>query len=88
MTRVLVTDYAWPSLDVERDVLESIGAELVVAETGATAELVSLAADVDAILTCFAEVPAIESELGDRAEYAGADAIRVRTVQPDSAPTT
>jgi phosphoglycerate dehydrogenase-like enzyme len=54
--RVLVTDYAWPSLDVERSVLT--GAELVVAPTGGTAELVRLAADVDAILTCFAKVPA------------------------------
>jgi D-3-phosphoglycerate dehydrogenase / 2-oxoglutarate reductase len=56
--RVLVTDYAWPSLDVERAVLGDAGAELVVAPTGDTAELVALAADVEAILTCFAKVPA------------------------------
>jgi D-3-phosphoglycerate dehydrogenase len=54
--RVLVTDHAWPSLDVEREVLHD--AELVVAPTGDTVELVALAADVDAILTCFAKVPA------------------------------
>jgi D-3-phosphoglycerate dehydrogenase len=54
--RVLVTDHAWPSLDVEREVLHD--AELVVAATGDTVELVALAADVDAILTCFAKVPA------------------------------
>ncbi|MGW6032478.1 C-terminal binding protein [Gordonia terrae] len=58
MTRVLITDYAWPSLDVERAILATAGVELVVAETGDTDELVALAADVDAILTCFATVSA------------------------------
>ena len=41
--RALITDYAWPSLDVEREVLGAVGAELLVAETGAEAELVALA---------------------------------------------
>jgi D-3-phosphoglycerate dehydrogenase / 2-oxoglutarate reductase len=56
--RVLVTDYTWPSLDVERAVLTRLGVELVVAETGEVAELTRLARDVEAILTCFAKVPA------------------------------
>lgn len=56
--RVLVTDHAWPHLDVEAAVLGAAGAELVVAETGGLDELVALAGDVDAILTCFAKVPA------------------------------
>lgn len=51
--RFLITDYAWPSLDEERRVLEPAGGELVVAETGEEDELVSLAGDVDAILTCW-----------------------------------
>ncbi|MFF0501801.1 C-terminal binding protein [Nocardia aobensis] len=58
MTRVLVTDYAWPSLDVEREVLGAAGVELVAARTGDTDELVALASDVDAIMTCFAKVSA------------------------------
>jgi D-3-phosphoglycerate dehydrogenase / 2-oxoglutarate reductase len=56
--RVLVTDYAWPSLDIERAILAEVGAELVVAETGEPAELVALAAGVDAILTNWKRVPA------------------------------
>lgn len=56
--RVLVTDHAWPHLDVETAVLAAADAELVVAETGDLDELVALAGDVDAILTCFAKVPA------------------------------
>jgi D-3-phosphoglycerate dehydrogenase len=56
--RVLVTDYAWPDLAVETAILAAADAELVVASGGGTGELVALAADVDAILTCFAKVPA------------------------------
>jgi D-3-phosphoglycerate dehydrogenase len=56
--RVLVTDIAWRDTDVERAVLEPGGAELVLAPTGDAAELARLAVDVDAILTCFARVPA------------------------------
>ncbi|MDX6627866.1 MAG: D-3-phosphoglycerate dehydrogenase / 2-oxoglutarate reductase [Gaiellales bacterium] len=55
--RVLVTDYAWPSLEIERTILGEAGAELVVAETGEPAELVELAAGVDAILTNWRRVP-------------------------------
>ena len=58
MPAVLVTDYAWPSLDIEREVLAEAGAQLIVAETGDEAELAELAAGVDAILTCFRPVTA------------------------------
>ena len=58
MARVLVTDYAWPSLDIERGILGELGAELVVAETGDPEEVVDLADGVDAILTNWKRVPA------------------------------
>jgi D-3-phosphoglycerate dehydrogenase / 2-oxoglutarate reductase len=58
MPTVLVTDYAWPSLDIERDVLAAAGASLRVAQSGDECELVELAADADAILTCFRPVTA------------------------------
>ncbi len=48
--RVLVTDYAWPTLDIERKVLGAIGAELIVPKTGNEDELVALAPQADAIL--------------------------------------
>jgi D-3-phosphoglycerate dehydrogenase len=54
--KVLVTDYVWPSVEPERAVLAKIGAELVVAPNGSEDTLVSLAKDVDGILTCFAQV--------------------------------
>jgi D-3-phosphoglycerate dehydrogenase / 2-oxoglutarate reductase len=43
MKKVLVTDYAWPTLDTEREMLAEAGAELTVAERGDQAELISLA---------------------------------------------
>lgn len=47
---VLITDYAWPSLNPEREIFGRSGARLVVAQTGARDELVELAPSADAIL--------------------------------------
>ena len=44
-------------LDVEREMLAQFGAELMVAEPGGAAELVSLAPDADAVLTNWRDVP-------------------------------
>lgn len=48
---VLITDYAWPSVDIERNILGAVGAELLIAHTGDEAELLELAPRADAILT-------------------------------------
>jgi D-3-phosphoglycerate dehydrogenase / 2-oxoglutarate reductase len=59
-SKVLITDYAWPSLDIERHILGAAGAELIVAQSGDEAELVRLAAPADAILTNWKQVtPAV-----------------------------
>ena len=55
--KVLITDYAWPSLDPEHAVLDPVGAELVPSESAAEDRLVELAADCDAIMTNWARVP-------------------------------
>jgi D-3-phosphoglycerate dehydrogenase len=55
---VLVTDYAWPSLEPERRILGELDATLVVAETGDEDELVELAQGADAILTNWRPVTA------------------------------
>lgn len=54
--KVLITDYAWPSIEPERQVLAEIGAELIAAETGEEAELLTLAPTMDGILTCWKPV--------------------------------
>jgi len=56
MYRILVTDYVWPNLDPETEVLKRIDGQLVVAPNGEEATLVELARDCDAIMTCFAKV--------------------------------
>lgn len=58
MSRVLVTDYTWESLELERQILAEVGASLVVAESGEEEELIELAAGAEGILTCFARVSA------------------------------
>lgn len=54
--KVLVTDYVWPSVEPEREVLTKANAELVVAPDGSEETLTELAKEVDGILTCFAKV--------------------------------
>ena len=54
--KVLITDFVWPSTDPERKILEAAGAEVIVAPSEDEDTLTALAYDVDAILTCFAQV--------------------------------
>ena len=55
--KVLITDYVWPTTEPEEAVLrEAADAEAVVAPDGSEETLISLAGDVDAIMTCFAQV--------------------------------
>jgi D-3-phosphoglycerate dehydrogenase len=55
--KVLLTDYAWRDLDIERRTLADIDAELVVAPRQDVDTLTTLAVDVDAIMTNWAKVP-------------------------------
>jgi D-3-phosphoglycerate dehydrogenase len=59
--KVLITDYAWPDVEIERRILAEHGAELIVAEQGRqdAASLAQTAAEqqVDAIMTNWAKVP-------------------------------
>jgi D-3-phosphoglycerate dehydrogenase len=61
---VLVTDYAWPSLEIEREILAAVDAELLVAETGDEEELVALAPQASAILTNWKPVPPASLDAG------------------------
>ena len=63
--RVLVTDHAWP-LDIEREVLAEVDAELLVAEQGEEDELIRLAREADAILTNWRKVPMAALDIAPR----------------------
>lgn len=56
--KVLLTDYAWANLDIERKILSEIGAELVVAPDGQEATLVDRARGCQAIMTNWAKTTA------------------------------
>ena len=51
--KVVLTDYVWESLDVERKILEGL-ADLVALKTKTPAEFLGEAADCDALLNTYA----------------------------------
>ena len=55
-SKVLITDYAWSSIEPERQVLAEIGTKLIVAATGDEEELLRHAQNVEGILTCWKPV--------------------------------
>lgn len=85
MKRVLVTDYTWDSTDIEAEALAEAGAELVVSQTGEESDLLALVADADAILTCFARVPASVIRAGARLQVVGRYGIGVDNIAVDEA---
>src|SRR5262247_2238486 len=55
---VAITDYVFPSLEPERTVLESLGAELRPAQCKSEEEIVELTREADAVLNCYAKMTA------------------------------
>jgi len=91
--RVLVTDRAWPDLDLEREILANVGAVLIDAPDDRESTLIELARDVDAIATCWAQVtPAIIRASPDLKVVArfgiGLDNICVKTASELGIPVT
>lgn len=58
MNKVIVTDYTFPDLSVERSILEPLGIEVVGAQAKSPELLIPLVADADAVITQFAAVNA------------------------------
>ncbi len=56
--RVLLTDLPWGNSDIERELLSQVSAEVIEAHADDESTLSKLAADVDAIATCWANVTA------------------------------
>jgi D-3-phosphoglycerate dehydrogenase / 2-oxoglutarate reductase len=82
---VLVTDYSWPSTAPEAEVLAEVGAALLEAKTGSEDELLALAPRADAILTCFAQVPASVIRAGQKLQVVGRYGIGVDNIAVDEA---
>ncbi|HTU25142.1 MAG TPA: C-terminal binding protein [Pirellulales bacterium] len=64
--KILLTDYAWPDLDIERGALAAAGCELIVAPAKDPASLAKAAVDVAAIMTNWAKVTAEVIEAAPR----------------------
>jgi D-3-phosphoglycerate dehydrogenase len=58
MTKVAVTDYTFGELDVETEILQPLGCQLVGRQCKTPAELIDLVADADHVITQFAPVNA------------------------------
>lgn len=58
MTKVVVTDYTFPDLSIERLILEPLGVEVVGAQVKTPELLIPLVADADAVITQFASINA------------------------------
>lgn len=54
--QVLITDHPWPGIDIEEEILRPYGVEIIDAPDETEVTLARLAANVDAIATCWAKV--------------------------------
>ena len=56
MKKALITDYVWPDIEIESEVLRAAGVEPSAAPDASEETLAALATDADVILFCFAKV--------------------------------
>ncbi|MDR7464042.1 MAG: C-terminal binding protein [Armatimonadota bacterium] len=82
---VLVTDYVFPSLEVERAVLRAAGAELVAMQAGSEAELAEAVGNADGLLVCYAPVTRRVIERAQRCRVIARYGIGVDNVDVDAA---
>jgi D-3-phosphoglycerate dehydrogenase / 2-oxoglutarate reductase len=80
--KVLITDYAWPTLAVEEAALPQ--AELIVADTD-DEQMIHQAAEVDAILTCWRTVPPAALEAAKRCRIVSRYGIGLDNIPVDHA---
>jgi D-3-phosphoglycerate dehydrogenase len=82
---VVITDHTWPTIEIERAVLEGVGARVVEPRSNDEEELVELARDAEAILTCFAPVRARAIEKAPRLRVVGRIGIGVDNIDVEAA---
>ena len=83
--KVLTTDYVWPSVEPEREVLGAAGIELAVAPDANEDTLVSMVKDVDGILTCFAQVTENVVRAAEKCVVIGRYGVGVDNIAVDTA---
>lgn len=83
--RILITDYAWPDLEIEKEVLGSVGGEIMVAGEGTPGEIIALAPEADAILTCWKDVPPEALDIAPRCKVVSRYGIGLDNIPIDRA---
>jgi len=58
MTTIAITDWTFPSLDIEQDLLDAAGCQLSSNQCDSETELIALVRDADAVITQFAPITA------------------------------
>jgi len=56
MHKVVLTDYGWPNLDLEKEILEKGGAELIATHCSTESDVLAATAEADAIVTEYAPI--------------------------------
>lgn len=82
---ILITDHPAADVDIETAVLRLVSGRLAVARSGTEAELLGLAPEADAILTCFAQVPASVVLAAPRLQVIGRYGVGVDNIAVDTA---
>lgn len=85
MPIILVTDHPAPTTEIEARLVSQIGGELRAAITDDEGELVALAADADAILTCFRKVTPAVVAAAPRLRVIGRYGVGVDNIAVDAA---
>lgn len=84
--KVLITDHVWPTTDPEEKVLQlEANAKAIFAPDGNEETLISLAKDVDAIMTCFAQVTANVLIAAEKCAVVGRFGVGVDNIAVDTA---
>ena len=84
--KVLITDYVWPTTEPEETVLrEEADAEAIIAPDASEETLISLAKDVDAIMTCFAQVTPNVLKAANKCVVVGRFGVGVDNIAVDTA---
>lgn len=83
--RALITDIAWPDIDVEDAILRAAGIEAVLSPSGDEETLSRLAEDADAILTCFAQVTRRVIDAGSRLRVIARTGVGLDNIDVDTA---
>ena len=78
--KALITDYVWPNIDIESEVLRAAGVEPIVAANGEEDTLASLAVNADIIMFCFAQVTAKVLEAATKCKVASRYGIGVDNI--------